>query len=118
MTLMKTARFTVAALAAAAVLVACYSQYDGVDCSPGYAYACTGAGGCSGQQVCDSTGTGYGACQCGAGAGPDAGGVDGAADGSTTDSSAGEASVDAASEAAADATSTADGAPPADATPE
>ena len=56
-------------------------------CSPGASVACTGAGGCTGGQVCIADGSGYGACDCGgpADAGPtdagpsvDTGGTDSA----------------------------------------
>jgi len=50
----------------------CSSSSSSV-CTAGAAEACVGAGGCKGEQTCDSAGTSYGSCVCPSGA-PDAGG--------------------------------------------
>jgi hypothetical protein len=56
------------------VIVACgSSSSDGGatagSCTPGSSIACTGAGGCSGGQVCNASGTAYGDCDCGSSGG-------------------------------------------------
>ncbi len=40
------------------------SSLSGTACVPGRSIACTGPGGCSSNQVCDSDGTAYGPCDC------------------------------------------------------
>ena len=61
-----------------AIGIACGSSDDGGGgkaCTPGQSIACVGAGGCSGGQICNQSGTGYGECACGSGGG-DAGNSD------------------------------------------
>ena len=61
-------------------------------CTPGASVACVGTGGCSGGQVCNAEGTGFGPCSCGPGldGGPSDGGTSdgGTSDGGTSDSGA------------------------------
>lgn len=73
-----------------AIAAACSSSSNGGSsggaCTPGESNSCTGAGGCSGGQVCNADGSGFGTCDCGSGG--DAGGGDsGSVDsGGSTDS--------------------------------
>lgn len=58
-------------------------------CTPGASVACVGAGGCSGGQVCNAEGSGFGACDC-------LGGVDsGVGDAGAGDAGATDANLDA-----------------------
>jgi hypothetical protein len=62
-------------------------------CVPGQSIACAGPAGCSGDQICAADGSGYGACQCEAGPGPDGGTGDAAQSDGSTDSGQSDAAV-------------------------
>jgi hypothetical protein len=61
----------------AAILAACNGSVTYVEpggCVPGSTRACYGPGQCSGTQVCNTDGTGWGSCDCGTGASGNTGG--------------------------------------------
>lgn len=76
----------------AVISLGCEKEEDRA-CTPGQSVACVGVGGCSGAQVCNAEGSGFGTCECGStGGGNDAGvdaghdagsDVDGGTDGGT-----------------------------------
>jgi hypothetical protein len=58
----------VAAVAAASIDCGSSSSKSSMACVPGVSLTCGGPGGCVGYQLCQSDGSGYGACRCGAAA--------------------------------------------------
>lgn len=84
------------------LVVASCGGDDGGDppCVPGVAVACVGPGGCAGGQMCRADGSGFAACDCGAGLDASVDGGDAPRDGAVTDSG-GDADV---TDGAADAT--------------
>ncbi|MBK7774205.1 MAG: hypothetical protein IPI43_08690 [Sandaracinaceae bacterium] len=85
-----------AALTLSLCIAGCGGDGNEPLCTPGASVACVGTGGCSGGQVCNAEGTGFGACSCGPGldGGTDAGGSnDGGTDDSGTDAAVGTCSL-------------------------
>jgi hypothetical protein len=53
----------------AQALTSCGSDDPAKACNPGDIHGCTGVGMCTGEQVCNDAGSGYGACDCSTGGG-------------------------------------------------